>query len=110
MIGTLLKNVFSVRWEDNAPRMGAALAIYTLLSISPLVIIAVGVAGLIFGRDAAQGHIIAQIEGLEGHDDAVAVRALIESSRKPASGIIASLFSLHAAGVATGLFGELQAA
>lgn len=110
MIGTLLKSVFSAWWQDNAPRLGAALAFYTLFSLSPLLIIAVGVAGLIFGREAAQGHIIAQIEGLMGHDGAIAVQALIESARKPASGIMANLFGLFTLLVgATGLFGELQA-
>ncbi len=110
MIGTLLKSVFSAWWQDNAPRLGAALAFYTLFSLSPLLIIAVGVAGLIFGREAAQGHIIAQIEGLVGHDGAIAVQALIESARKPASGIMATLFGLFTLLVgATGLFGELQA-
>jgi membrane protein len=111
MIGSLLKSLVADWWEDNAPRLGAALAYYTLFSLSPLLIIAVAIAGLIFGREAAQGHIVAQIEGLVGHDGAVAVQAMIESARKPASGIIASLFGLLTllAG-ATGLFAELQAA
>ena len=111
MIGPLLKSVLADWWEDNAPRLGAALAYYTLFSLSPLLIIAVAIAGLIFGREAAQGHIIAQIEGLVGHEGAIAVQAMIESARKPAAGIIASLFGLVTllAG-ATGLFGELQAA
>ena len=56
MIGPLLKSVFVEWWEDNAPRLGAALAFYTLFSLSPLLIIAVAIAGLIFGREAAQGH------------------------------------------------------
>ena len=78
---------------------------------SPLLIIAVAIAGLIFGREAAQGHVVAQIEGLVGHDGATAVQAMIESARKPASGILASLFGLFTLLVgATGLFGELQGA
>ena len=90
MIGSLLKSLVADWWEDNAPRLGAALAYYTLFSLSPLLIIAVAIAGLIFGRAAAQGHIVAQIEGLVGHDGAMAVQAMIESARKPASGIMAS--------------------
>jgi len=111
MIGSLLKSLVADWWEDNAPRLGAALAYYTLFSLSPLLVIAVAIAGLIFGREAAQGHIVAQIEGLVGHDGAVAVQAMIESARKPATGIAASLVGLLTllAG-ATGLFGELQAA
>ena len=111
MIGPFLKSVFVEWWKDNAPRLGAALAFYTLFSLSPLLIIAVAIAGLIFGREAAQGHVVAQIEGLVGHEGATAVQAMIESARKPASGILASLFGFFTLLVgATGLFGELQGA
>jgi membrane protein len=111
MIGSVLKSLVTDWWEDNAPRLGAALAYYTLFSLSPLLVIAVAIAGLVFGREAAQGHIVAQIEGLVGHDGAAAIQAMIESARKPASGIMASLFGLLTLLVgATGLFGELQAA
>ena len=111
MIGSFLKSLVTDWWEDNAPRLGAALAFYTVFSLSPLLIIAVAIAGLFFGQDAAQGHIVAQIEGLIGDDGALAIQALIDSARKPTSGIVASLFGLLTllAG-ATGLFGELQAA
>ena len=43
-------------------------------------------AGLIFGREAAQGHVVAQIEGLLGHEGATAVQAMIESAPKPGVG------------------------
>ena len=111
MIGPFLKSVFDEWWEDNAPRLGAALAFYTLFSLSPLLIIAVAIAGLIFGREAAQGHVVDQIAGLVGHEGATAVQTMIESARKPASGILASLFGFFTLLVgATGLFGELQGA
>ena len=50
--------------DDYAPSMGAALAYYTLFSIAPLLIIAIAVAGLVFGQEAARGEIVAQIQGL----------------------------------------------
>jgi uncharacterized BrkB/YihY/UPF0761 family membrane protein len=52
--------------EDKAPRLGAALAYYTVFSVAPLLIIAIAVAGLVFGADAAQGSIVTQIRGLVG--------------------------------------------
>jgi membrane protein len=111
MIGSFLKTVFADWWEDNAPRLGAALAYYTLFALAPLLIIAVAVAGLIFGQQAAQGHVMAQIEGLMGHNGATAVQGMLEGARKPTSGIIASVFGLFTLLLgATGLFGELQAA
>jgi membrane protein len=98
-------------WEDNAPRLGAALAYYTLFSLAPLLIIVIALAGLIFGRDVAQGYIVTQIQGLVGPEGAGAIQAMIESARKPATGILASLFGLTMLLIgATGLFTELQSA
>lgn len=50
--------------DDYAPSMGAALDCYTLFAIAPLLIIAIAVAGLVFGQEAARGEIVAQIQGL----------------------------------------------
>jgi membrane protein len=84
MIGSVLKRVVTDWWEDNAPRLGAALdPLHAILSFSA----ACRIAGLIFGREAAKGQIVAQIEGLVGHDGAAAIQAMIESARKPASGL-----------------------
>ena len=51
------------KWsDDQASRLGAALAYYTLFSVAPLLIVAVGIAGIVFGEDAARGEIVGQIE------------------------------------------------
>jgi MFS superfamily sulfate permease-like transporter len=50
----------------SAASMGAALAYYTAFSIAPLLIIAIAVAGLVFGRDAAQEAVVGQLQGLLG--------------------------------------------
>ena len=47
--------------DDQAPRLGAALAYYTLLSLAPLLILLIAIAGLIFGKEAAQGELFGQI-------------------------------------------------
>ena len=47
--------------NDYAPSMGAALAYYTLFSIAPLLFIVISIAGMVFGREAAQGEIVAQL-------------------------------------------------
>jgi uncharacterized BrkB/YihY/UPF0761 family membrane protein len=49
-IGTLLKQTFKAWIDDNAPRLGAALAFYTLLSLAPLLIVVVTVAAVAFGH------------------------------------------------------------
>ena len=67
--------------DDYAPSMGAALAYYTLFSIAPLLIIAIAVAGLVFGQEAARGEIVAQIQGLVGREGAIAVQGLLNQLR-----------------------------
>jgi membrane protein len=90
----LVKAAYSQWIEDKAPRMGAALAYYTIFSLAPLLIIAVAIAGLAFGVPAAQGEITGQIEGLIGHDGATAIQAMIQSVDKPASSAIASIMGV----------------
>jgi membrane protein len=68
----LLRNSFTEWLEDKAPRLGAALAYYTAFSISPLLVIVIAIAGLVFGQEAAEGQIIAQMQGLVGQDGAQA--------------------------------------
>ncbi len=99
-----------VAWvDDYAPSMGAALAYYTLFSIAPLLIIAIAVAGLAFGQEAARGEIVAQIQDLIGHEGAIAVQGLLKSANAPAQGIFATLVSIATLVIAaTTVFGELQ--
>jgi membrane protein len=55
------------KWsDDKAARLGAALAYYTMFSVAPLLIVAVGIAGLVFGEEAARGEIVGQIEDRVG--------------------------------------------
>ncbi|MCJ7799663.1 MAG: YihY/virulence factor BrkB family protein [Polaromonas sp.] len=63
--------------------MGAALACYTMFSLTPLLLIVVSVAGLVFGEDAARGEIQAQLQDLMGERGAGAVQDLLASVREP---------------------------
>ena len=95
--------------DDYAPSMGAALAYYTLFSLAPLLIIAIAVAGFVFGEEAARGEIVAQIQGLIGREGAVAVQGLLKSANDPAHDIFATVLSIITLGIgATTVFGELQ--
>jgi membrane protein len=86
--------------EDKAPRLGAALAYYTVFSVAPLLIIAIAVAGLVFGADAAQGSRVTQIRGLVGERGSEEIQAILQSAHKPCHRNIVGIF-----GVATLLFG-----
>jgi membrane protein len=107
----MLKEGFQDWNEDNAPRLGAALSYYTIFSIAPLLLISIAVAGLVFGADAAQGRVVAQIQGLVGRTAAEAIQGMLESARKPGQGVVATIFGavtlLFGAG---GAFNELRGA
>lgn len=100
-------------WSDHeAPRLAAALAFYSILSLAPLVIIAVGIAAIVFGRVSAQTQITGQVEALIGIEGGNAVRGMLEHAGEPASsGIFASvLATLTLLFGAAGVFGELRSA
>jgi Predicted membrane protein len=105
----LIKTVVFAWMDDYAPSMGAALAYYTTFSLAPLLIIVIAVAGLLFGQEAAQGAIVEELRGLLGQEGASAVQAMLESARRPASGIIATIVGVITLLIgATTVFGELQ--
>ena len=93
-IGTLLKRTVNAWVDDNAPRLGASLAFYTLLSLAPLLIIVVAVAALVFGQKAAQGQLIWEIQGLVGKEGAQAIQGLIQTAYKPAAGTMATVLGI----------------
>ncbi|HSF34413.1 MAG TPA: YihY/virulence factor BrkB family protein [Candidatus Tectomicrobia bacterium] len=99
-IGALLKETVFEWYADRGPRLGAALAFYTLFSLAPLLIIVMAIAALAFGQEVAHTQTIQQIEGLIGMEGAQAVQSVIENASKPSSGVTATLI-----GLATLLFG-----
>jgi membrane protein len=102
----------TMQWsEDNVPRLGAALAFYSVLSIAPLLLISLAVAAQIFGQEAATGQIVGQIRGLVGKEGAEAIQEMLGNARKPGSGIVAALMGFATLlFAASGVFGELQGA
>ncbi len=108
---SLLEEAAQSWQKDNAPRLGAALAYYTLFSIAPLLVVAIAVAALVFGQDAAQGRIVAELGGLLGQAGAKALEETVESSRESTAGVLATLGALFTLVLgATGVFGELKGA
>ena len=73
-IWPILRKTFSAWNEHEAPRLGAALAFYTLLSMAPLVILVIAIAALIFGQSSAQIQLLGQVESMVGHQGAEAVK------------------------------------
>ena len=93
-IQALLAESFNGWSKHKAPRLGASLAFYTLLSITPLLLVAVGIAGMVFGHNAAEGDLVWQIQNLVGTAGADGIRALLEGARNTTHGIVATLLGL----------------
>ena len=108
---TMLREAASDWVEDKAPQLGAALAFYSILSIAPLVMIAIAVAALVFGEDAARGALLGQVKGLVGEQGAAAIREMLSHAKKPAEGTIAAVIGVITLLFgASGVFGQLQEA
>jgi membrane protein len=75
-------------------RLGASLAFYTLLSLTPLLLVVVSVAGLVFGPKAAESQVVWQIRGLVGAQGASGIQALLEGTRNTTHGVIATVIGL----------------
>jgi len=98
-------------WEDDALRLGASLAYYTLFAIAPILLVATAIAGLVFGAEAVRGEIVGQLDSLIGVEGARAVQSLLEGASQRRTGVLATVFgSLTFVIAATGAFLELQAA
>ncbi len=98
-------------WDDDALRLGASLAYYTLFALAPILLVATAVAGLVFGAEAARGQIVGQLDQLVGPDGAGAVQSLLEGASHQRAGILATVLGgITFVVAATGAFLELQAA
>ena len=97
--------------EDEALSRGAAIAFYTVTSIAPILLIVVAIAGLVFGRAAAQGAITAQMGGLMGQQTADVLQSAVANSANTSSGTLATILGIIAVIVtASGVFSEMQSA
>ena len=80
--------------DDRAPTMGAAIAYSTVFSLSPILGLVIAVAGLAFGREAAEGALFSQLADLVGPESAAAVQALLRSASCTRSGIFATALGI----------------
>jgi membrane protein len=85
----------ALEWNrHNAPRLGAALAYYTILSLAPLLVVVVAIAGFVFGQQAAEGQIGWQIREFVGPTGAEAIQSMLTSARHPTEGLLAATLGI----------------
>jgi len=108
-VWNIIRQTFTEWMEDKAPQLGAALSFYCILSLAPLLIIVLAIAGAFFGDDAARGELVSQIRGMVGREGAEAIQEILANANKPFAGIWATVVG----GItlllgASGVFGQLQ--
>ncbi len=111
----LLKESYADWSEDNASNLAAALAYYTAFSIAPLILIAIVVAGLLFGEEAARGEVYAQLNGLLGPEAATtvqtAVQTAVQNAQQPGASTLSAVVGIATLlWSASSLFAQLQSA
>src|SRR5690349_22271890 len=92
-------------WDDDAPRLGASLAYYTLFAIAPVLLVATAIAGTVFSADAVRGEIVGQLDQLVGRKGADAAQGLLELASQRRAGVVATVVgSIAFVVAATGAF------
>jgi len=105
----LLKETYREWSEDRCLRLGAALAYYTVFSLAPLLVIVIALVGFFYGERAAEGQILAQLEGLVGAEGAAGIQEMVRNANQPAQGLVATVAGLAMMVIgASSVFGELQ--
>ena len=108
-LGSALKDAFDGWSRHNVSRLSAALAYYAVFSLAPLLVISISIAGLVFGRDAAQREIAQEVQSLIGQDSGKAVLAMVQSAQRPATTVLVALIGLGTLlFAASGAFVEIQ--
>ncbi len=107
----LFKRTFNRFFAEDTFEMGAALAYYTVFSLAPLVLIAISIAGMVFGQQAAEGQISQQIESAVGPTVAQAIQEMLKNARESGSSTTASIIGVVVLLLAaSGVFVQLQSA
>lgn len=97
--------------QDHATRLASSLAYYTLLSLAPMMVLAVAIAAWFLGDEAARGKVADQVVAFVGPEAGKGVQEIIQHAQSPKQGIYGTLAGLVVLLFgASGVFGELQAA
>lgn len=110
-LGSLLQTTARQWQQDGASQLAASLSYYMVFSLAPLLVVVIALAGFVFGREAAQGQIVEEIDGMVGRQAAQTVQTMIASVNDTGKGIVATVIGLATLLLgATGVFGQLQSA
>lgn len=98
-------------WNDNVPRLGASLSFYTIFALAPVLLVAIAVAGAVYGEDAVRGRVVAELADLVGSQSAQVIQTLLARTADRPGGTLATVLGgVTFVFASTGAFLELQAA
>lgn len=105
----LLKSTATEWYNDKALRLSAAIAYYSIFSIAPLLVIAVSMAGLVFGPDAVRGHLDDQLTSVMSPAAAKTIQEMVQSASSPTDGLLGTIIGGAVLLIgASGVFGQLK--
>src|ERR1700739_1154534 len=99
-------------WTDaNASAMGAAVAFYTIFAIAPLFILVLALAGVVFGHQAAENQLFAEIAKLIGRNGSQSLESILVAANRPKATLLATIIGLVTLYIgANSVFVQLQQA
>lgn len=108
-LAKLVKSTVNGWVDDKAPRLGAALAFYTLLSLAPMVVVIIAIAGFAVGSEQATDRLMWQVRDLVGPQGAEAIQGLLKSAHTASGGVLATVLGVLTLILgATGVVNELR--
>ncbi len=94
---------------DDALKFSASLSYYTIFSIAPMLIIAIAIGSLLFGRTAIEGHLFGQINSIVGNETALQIQEMLRHTTLRKNNLTATIIGVAVFFIgATGVFGEIQ--
>jgi len=106
---SIMKEAATEFVDNNSMRLAASLSYYTLFSLAPMLLTVIALAGFFFGREAVEGQIYGQIDGLIGSQAAKQVQDLLKNTQQSGQSVWAAAVGLATLLVgATGTFAEMQ--
>lgn len=109
LVFDLLKDSFLEFMNDKGLKLSAALSYYTIFSLAPMLLVIISIFSIFFGRDAIQGELFGQIQGLVGASAATQLQEILinaETSNKTGLAAMIGIVTLILG--ATGVFAEIQ--
>ena len=106
---TILKAAFKGFSDDLALKFSASLAYYTIFSLAPLLLLLISLAGIVLGKDAIQGKVFGEINGIVGNDAAKQIQEMIQHLEMKGKSTISAIIGVITLIIgATSVFGEIQ--